>query len=58
MSYEEKIMFVIRQIVIGTCTVVKIKDYLITNREFKLDVYGKRQTAKITSDFLFSSCIT
>ena len=25
-------------------------------REFKHDVYGKRQTAKITSDFLFFSC--
>ena len=26
------------------------------NREFKHDVYGRRQTAKITSDFLFFSC--
>ena len=25
-------------------------------REFKHDVYGRRQTAKITSDFLFFSC--
>ena len=28
----------------------------LNNREFKHDVYGRRQTAKITSDFLFSSC--
>ena len=26
------------------------------NRECKHDVYGRRQTAKITSDFLFFSC--
>ena len=26
------------------------------NREFKHYVYGRRQTAKITSDFLFFSC--
>jgi len=26
------------------------------NREVKHDVYGRRQTAKITSDFLFFSC--
>ena len=26
------------------------------NREFKHDVYGRRQTAKSTSEFLFSSC--
>ena len=26
------------------------------NREVKHDVYGGRQTAKITSDFLFFSC--
>ena len=26
------------------------------NREFKHAVYGKRQTAKVTSDFLFFSC--
>ena len=26
------------------------------NREVKRDVYGRRQTASITSDFLFSSC--
>ena len=25
-------------------------------REVKHDVYGRRQTAKITSDFLFFSC--
>ena len=25
-------------------------------REFKHDVYGRRQTAEITSDFLFFSC--
>ena len=25
-------------------------------REFKHDVYSRRQTAKITSDFLFFSC--
>ena len=25
-------------------------------REFKNDVYGRRQTAKITSDYIFSSC--
>ena len=25
------------------------------NREFKHDVYGRRQTAKVTSDFLFFS---
>ena len=28
----------------------------IDNREFKHDVYGRRQTAKPTSDFLFFSC--
>ena len=27
-----------------------------TSREFKHDVYGRRQTAKSASDFLFSSC--
>ena len=27
----------------------------INNREFKHDVYGRRQTAKVTSDFLFFS---
>ena len=26
------------------------------NREFKHDVYGRRQTVKITSDFLFCCC--
>ena len=26
------------------------------NREFKHDVYGRRQTAKVDSDFLFLSC--
>ena len=28
----------------------------LNNREVKHDVYGRRQTAKITSDFLFFSC--
>ena len=28
----------------------------LINREVKHDVYGRRQTAKITSDFLFFSC--
>ena len=31
------------------------RDFL-NNRELKHDVYGRRQTAKITSDYLFSSC--
>ena len=26
------------------------------NREFKHDVYGRRQTAKVNSNFLFFSC--
>ena len=30
--------------------------YFVINREFKHGVYGRRQTAKITSDFLFFSC--
>ena len=29
---------------------------ILGNREFKHDVYGRRQTAKVTSDFLFFSC--
>ena len=29
---------------------------VVSNREVKHDVYGRRQTAKITSDFLFFSC--
>ena len=37
---------------------LKCDDSRIDNSELKHDVYGKRQTAKITSDFLFSSCIT
>ena len=28
----------------------------ILNREFKHDVYGRRKTAKITSDFRFFNC--
>ena len=28
----------------------------VANREVKHDVYGRRQTAKIISDFLFFSC--
>ena len=30
--------------------------HAINYREFKHDVYSRRQTAKITSDFLFFSC--
>ena len=29
---------------------------VLHNREFKHDVYGRRQTAKVNSDFLFFSC--
>ena len=32
------------------------RDFLNDNREVKHGVYGRRQTAKITSDFLFFSC--
>ena len=32
------------------------RGFLAANREVKHDVHGRRQTAKITSDFLFFSC--
>ena len=32
------------------------RDLDIIIREFKHDVYGRRQTAKVNSDFLFFSC--
>ena len=33
-----------------------IVDTYFVIREFKHDVYGRRQTAKVTSDFLSFSC--
>ena len=32
-----------------------VRGFIVKNREFKHDVYGRRQTAKSTSEFLFSS---
>ena len=35
------------------CKIFSCTGYMQSNREFKHDVYGRRQTVKITSDFQF-----